>query len=143
MENITLNTNNSSYNDTDLLFNSYYNSSYNDSNLLFDIYYDSLYNSSNPTFELHDNFLPNPMFELYDPLHDDFSNLFLGDLDETQIENETMDIIAVSSENNAILRRDREYDNDNNVYDSEKGEEEYGECGEDQEKHNDNDNECE
>ena len=144
MENITPSTNNFSYNNTDLLFNSYYDSSHSSSDLLFDIYHDSLYNSSNPTYELHD-FPPNLVFELYDSSYDS-SDLFLGDLDETQIENdETIDII-VSPEYNTVLRRNddqKDYNDDNNECDGKKRKEGNLRCDEDQEEYNDDSSECE
>ncbi|PKY47516.1 hypothetical protein RhiirA4_462728 [Rhizophagus irregularis] len=97
---------------------------YNDSNLLFNNTY---HNSPNPTFELFDSsydFPFSPIFEFYDPSHNS-SDLFLRDFEiynETQIENDMIDII-VHSANETIVEYDgnighnhEEYDDHNSKY---------------------------
>src|ERR1044072_4978437 len=89
MENFVSNTNDSLYNSSDLLFNSYYDSLYNDSSLLFNTYHNY------PTFELNGSShnSSDPIFELYDSSHGS-PNLPFDIYDETQVsqvENEMMD----------------------------------------------------
>jgi hypothetical protein len=133
MENIAPNIhNNSSYDNADLLFNSYYNSSYSDSDLLFNTHHDPL--TFNPIFELYDH-VPydspsKQIFELYYDSSHDSSNLFLEDLEiynETQIENEIMEVIG-HSEDETVPRYDEniscqeEYDDNDSEYDDEENE---------------------
>ena len=108
MKNIASNINNTLYNNSDLLFSSYYDFSYNDSSLLFDNYHNSL--SSNPPIFDH---LPhdspsNQILELYnDPSHD-FSDLFLEEFELTQIGNEMIEHEVVACPvNETILRYDK------------------------------------
>jgi hypothetical protein len=115
MENITPNIyNDSAYDNADLLFNSYYNSSYSDSDLLFNTHHDLL--TSNPICELYDH-VPydspsKQIFEIYN---------------ETQIENEIMEVIG-HSEDETVPKYDEniscqeEYDDNDSEYDDEENE---------------------
>jgi|SRR5688572_7415069 len=78
MENIVPSTNfshNSLYNNSDMLFNSYYDSSYNDSDLLqFNTYHNSLYNSSDLILDFSHGFS-----DLFLENHDIYNETQIGD----------------------------------------------------------------
>ncbi|CAB4491373.1 unnamed protein product [Rhizophagus irregularis] len=118
MENIILDSNEPLYNDSDLLFNSYYNFLYDDFDLLFNAYH----NSSNPTFELFDSShdsLFSLIFEFYDHSHDSSNLVFLEDLEiynKIQVDNDMMDII-VRPANETIVGYDGNIDHNHEKYD--------------------------
>ncbi|EXX61619.1 uncharacterized protein OCT59_017364 [Rhizophagus irregularis] len=118
MENIILDSNEPLYNDSDLLFNSYYNFLYDDFDLLFNAYH----NSSNPTFELFDSSHDSPfslIFEFYDHSHDSSNLVFLEDLEiynKIQVDNDMMDII-VRPANETIVGYDGNIDHNHEKYD--------------------------
>lgn len=127
MENIVSDINEPLYNNSDLLFNSYYDSSYSDPNLSFNIHHNPLNNSSNPTFELYNsshNSSFSPIFEMYDPSHDS-SDLFLGDLElyETQIGNDMVDVM-VHPTNETVIKYNGNIDHNQEECDDSEYEEE-------------------
>jgi FAR1 DNA-binding domain len=121
MENIVPNTNDSLYNSSDLLFNSYYDFLYDDSNLLFNTYHNY------PTFELNGSShnSSDPVFELYDSSHGS-SSLPFDMYNEIQVEDEMMDEV-IHPDDETIFRYDGNVDEEEGNNNSEHEEEEENE----------------
>src|ERR1700722_5487450 len=121
MENIVPNTNDSLYNSSDLLFNSYYDFLYDDSNLLFNTYHNY------PTFELNGSSHNSSdlVFELYDSSHGS-SSLPFDMYNEIQVEDEMMDEV-IHPDDETIFRYDGNVDEEEGNNNSEHEEEEENE----------------